>query len=608
MAEFGTQATQLSAPQGAGSAPLAPVQQQAVNTSMTPMLAQAAPAIAQGISNIFAAKAAEAEATYVNSYTAEINAVNNSLRDESISSSEAMARTRSINQKYLSNSQYADAIDKQRKFLEGGTDLGVAVDAVKTDADLRKSAKLAAQADGVEFYQGMSRQAEDAVLRAHASSVRMQKQFEQQLKINQEARSQGTWDREMRDAQLKDQSISLLNDLAGTHLESSRAIALDLKQQVASGKKSIDQAQMDLAMHFTRINAGLTAASGKNPELAGSYTKLFGDLQKASEALLDPKADATKLQGQIDTLVKMQGLSALQRDPILQRSVAAAELFKGSPMALQTALGTNSGVTTAVTQMISGNPNVNPVVGNKDVEAGVFSTLRSGISDANRNEGNTQFNLEINRGISSVLKQVSERGNNGDAKALQESAKFFASPEYGQWASKNQVDPQIVTNASRVFKVNYETVVVKGIQQQIEAAFNTPAALPAAGVMKQSMGGQSVTVDAIKPENLDVKFSGSGIVFDLKNVPNDPVSLRNAKATIDSLNASQRAVNELVRMGAHLEGSTDYAKHWEANKQAYMPFAFPFKTGDVVNGMEYTGKGTAFDYRDKANWRATASK
>jgi hypothetical protein len=601
MAEFGSQATQLSAPQGAGSAPLAPVQQQAVNTSSMQMLTAAAPAIGQGIANFIQGQAKSTETSYVNAYTQEINDVNAAI-DKGLTSQEALARTRAITSKYLANSQFSEAIDKQRKALFGGTAVGAAEDALKTDQELRKSAKLAAQADGVEFYGGMSKQAEDALLRAHAESVRMQKKFEQQVKINAESRAQGSWDKEMRDAQLKDQSLSLINDLAGSNLEASRAVVVDLKQQVASGKKTYDQARMDLTMHFTRINAGLTAAAGKNPELGGSYVKMFGDLQKAGEAMLDPKADAANLQGQIDSIVKGQSLAALQRDPILQRSVSAAELFKGSPMALQTALGTNAGVTTAVTQMISGANIVNPVIGNTQIEKGVFDTLKGGMNDSIRNSGNTQYERELNQGISATLKQVGDQSGKGNAVALQESAKFFSSAEYGNWVRNNKVDPQIQADAAKVFKLTYEQVMLKGVEKQIQDAFSQQAALPAAGVMKRSMGGESVTVEAIKPENLAVSFSGSGVVFDVKNVPNDPVAQRNAKATIDSLNKAQRAVNEVIRLGAHLEGSTDYAKQWEDNKHVYFPKLFSkysdLEVGQVVDGMRFKGG----DAKKETSW------
>lgn len=603
MAEFGSQATQLSAPQGAGSAPLAPVQQQAVNTSVMPMLAAAAPAIGQGIANFIQKQAKDQETAVVSAYTQEQATINAAIADGTLQPAEAAGRSKALFSKYAANfTGSMDALAKARTALSGGSELGVAEDALKTDQELRKSAKLAAQGDGVEFYNGMSKQAEDALLRAHASSVRMQKQFEQQVRINAESRAQGSWDKEMRDAQLKDQSLILINDLAGSNLEASRAVVVDLKQQVASGKKTYDQARMDLTMHFTRINAGLTAAAGKNPDLGSSYVKMFGDLQKAGEALLDPKADAANLQGQIDSIVKGQSLAALQRDPVLQRSVSAAELFKGSPMALQTALGTNAGVTTAVTQMISGSNIVNPVIGNTQIEKGVFDTLKGGMNDAVRNPGNTQYERELNQGINATLKQVGEQVGKGDAKALQESAKFFASPEYGNWIRSNKVDPQTQANASKVFKLVYEQAIVKGIEQQMTAAFAQQPALPAAGVMRQSMGGESVAVEAVKPENLSVSFTGSGIVFDMKNVPNDPVAQRNARAAIDSLNKAQKAVNEVIRLGAHLEGSTDYAKQWEDNKHVYFPKLFsPYKNleiGQVVDGLRYKGG----DAKKETSW------
>lgn len=603
MAEFGFQATQLSAPQGAGSAPLAPVQQQAVNTSSMPMLAAAAPAIGQGIANFMQKQAKDQETAVVSAYTQEQATINAAIADGSLPPAEAAGRSKALFTKYTANfAGNIDAISKARTALSGGSELGVAEDALKTEQDLRKSAKLAAQADGIEFYSNMGKEAEDALLKAHSSGVRIQKQLEQQIKINAEARAQGSWDRDMQDAKLKDDTITHLNTLAGSNLEASRAVVVDLKQKVASGKKTYEQAKIEMGIHFTRINAGIASLTGKNADLGTQYSKLFADVQKFGEQLLDPKADAANLQGQIDSIVKMQSLSALQRDLTLQRSVAAAELFKGSPMALQTALGTNAGVTTAVTQMISGSNIVNPVIGNTQVEKGVFDTLKGSISDASRNDGNTQYNLEVNRGITAALKQVGEQVGKGDPKALQESAKFFASAEYGNFIRSNQVDPQVLANANRVYKTVYEQAIVKGVEQQINAAFSQQPAMPAAGVLKRSMGGESVAVEAVKRENLTVTFNGSGIVFDIKDVPNDPVSQRNARAAIDALNTSQKAVNEVIRLGAHTQGSTDYAKQWEDNKHVYFPTLFsPYKNleiGQVVDGLRYKGG----DAKKESSW------
>lgn len=607
MAEYGVNATQLSAPQGAGTAPVAPVQQQAVNTSMMPMLASSAGAIGEAITGFLHKQAQDNETQVVSGYTNNQAALNEAMASGEITAAEGAARSKALFTKYAASySGQIKALNQARTALSGGSELGLAEEAVKTDMEIRKSAKIAAQSDGIEFYSGMSKQAEDALLKAHASGVRMQKQMEQRFKINAENRAQGSYDTDLRNAEDKDRSLNELQDLAGKHLEATRAIAVDLKAQVASGKKTVEQAQLDLAGNFARINAGLTVAAGRNPEMASSYTKLFGDIQKASESMLDPKADAARLQGQIDTLVKVQGLGALQRDPTLQRAVASAELFRASPMALQASLGMNSAVTSSVTRLLNPNAPVQyPVVGNPEVEAGAMDIVRKSLGDGNRDPSNVKLKEEHTAAITNIQTQVGDMIGRGDAKSLQTAAKFFASPEYGQWRKLNPVDSQTENNASRAFQQVYEGTMVKGIRQEIENALSQPAALPAVGAMGKSLGGQSVTVQAINPETLDVKFGGGGVVFDMKKTPTDPVEARNAKATIDSLNKAQKAANELIRLGAHLEGSTDYAKHWEQNKARYMPNVFMETGTKTTDGQyEYVGKGDAFDFRNKANWRA----
>jgi hypothetical protein len=63
-------------------------------------------------------------------------------------------------------------------------------------------------------------------------------------------------------------------------------------------------------------------------------------------------------------------------------------------------------------------------------------------------------------------------------------------------------------------------------------------------------------------------------------------------------------LNQLIRLHAHLEGTTDYAKYWEAHKHELMPSIYPdpnkLKPGTVVDGFKYVGG----NYRDRSNWIA----
>lgn len=603
MAEFGAQATQLSAPQGAGSSPIAPVQEQVVNTSTLPMLASVGDVIGRGISAFVKSETKDVESKVISDFVQRQNAID---LDETMSPSEKAVRSRALfNQALATYPGQQQALTRTRTALASGGLLSETEEAVKSELQLRQAAKTAAQADGIEFYQGMSKAAEDSLLKAHASGVRMRKQFEELTKRNAEARAQGSYDRDVVAAQTKEQSLALITDLAGANLDSSRSVALDLKSQVATGKKSLDQARIDLASHFARINMALTAAGGTNPEMASSYARTFGDLQKLGESILDPKNDADNLQGQMDQLVRSQGLAALQRDPMAQKTIAASELFKNSPLALQTAIQGSPAATKAISDMLRADPAANepitPTVGNKGIEKDVFKTLKESVSSINANPANTKANEETSRIINHSLKQVGDMVGRGDAKTLQESVKFFASAEYGKWVSNNTVDPQIQTNAARTFKTVYEQAVVKGIQQELDSVFITNTGLqPGRAATGAKLSSQTAPFDR---SNLVINFTGSGITFDMKNVPTDPAEARAAAATLERLRTTQTAANELIRLGAHIEGNVNYAKQWEDNKHIYFPTMYsPYKNleiGQVVDGMKYMGG----DASKQSSWK-----
>ena len=153
MADYGVNATQLSAPQGAGTAPVAPVQQQAVNTSMVPMLASAAGSIGEAISGFIHKQAQDNETQIIGGYNREQGAINSAMADGEITAAEAGARSKALFTKYsVGYAGHMKALNQARTALSGGSELGLAEEAVKSDMEIRKSAKIAAQADGIEFY------------------------------------------------------------------------------------------------------------------------------------------------------------------------------------------------------------------------------------------------------------------------------------------------------------------------------------------------------------------------------------------------------------------------------------------------------------------------
>jgi hypothetical protein len=604
MAEFGVQATQLSAPQGAGAQVIAPAEEKVVNTSMIGTIASVGDLITSGIKDAIKANAKASEGAIISSYSQEIGAINAALASGTMRASEAAARSQAVFSKYATAyPQYQDGLSKSAQAFKGFSEIGSAVDAVKTEQDIRKSAILAAQGAGYVFYDGMSREAEDATIRAYQTSVRVRQEFSDFTQSQSEKRAQGTYDQGVASQESKALSVRLLNDIAGGQMDSVREFGVSLGQSVRSGSKTPDEAKALIASRFSQINLALQSAAGINPELAGPYRSIFTDLQRLSEQLADPKVQLEQLTTQIDALVNKQKLLAVQ-DPTAARAVATSQLFGQNAQVL---LSNSPVVASTITKMLSTDPMTpvvtNPVVGNPEVEKPTYDFLKKSMSDAaaGRFPDSAAAADEINNSVRHVLKQTSQLlGSGADAKTLQEAAAFFASPEYGKWASENNLSLEEQQAAYKTFQLVYEPTVIKGIEQRINQAFMVGTGLTAA----RAATGAKVEAD-MRPQNKDnfvITFNGSGVTFNMKSTPTDPLEARAAQQTMQTLKGAEAAMNQLIRIGAHMEGKTDYSAFWEANKHILAPTFFSkyqgLEIGQVVEGYRYIGG----DAKDSNSW------
>lgn len=595
MAEFGVQATQLSAPQGAGAQVVQGVEEKAVSTSMASTLASVGDVISSGIRAVIKQNAKDAEATAVGQYSQEIAAVNEGLRTGALKAGEAAARSQAIFGKYATAfPAYQESLSKAAAGFKGYTEIGTAVKQVETEAEVRKSAILSAQNSGYVFFEGMDKKAEDAAIAAHQTSLRVNGEYDRYLKQQAEKRAQGTYDRGVAEQEGKAIGVRLINDIAGTQLGAVREFSVSLGQSVRNGKTTPDEAKALIASRFSQINLALQSAAGVNPELAAPYRTIFGDIQKMAEQLADPKTQADQLQAQMDALVTRQKIIALQ-DPTAARAVATSQLFGNNSQVL---LSNSPVVAATITKMLGTDPaaplNNTPVVGNTEVEKPTYDFLRKSMNSLNSGQypDGEKAKQEIDTAVRHVLKQTSQMlGTGASAKNLEQAASFFASPEYGKWASTNKMSVEEQTAAYKTFQMVYEPAVVKGIEQRLNAAFVTNTGL---------VPGRAATGATVQPqlgkldkENFTVNFSGSGVTFGMKKAPADGLEARAANQTLQGLKGTEAAVNQLIRMGAHMEGTTDYAKYWESNKHILLPQLFSAYKGleicQVVNGMTYKG-------------------
>jgi hypothetical protein len=581
MAEFGVQATQLSAPQGAGSAPLAPVQ-----TQTTGLLENG---VAQGIGNIvniFARglndkRKEEAEAlkqSVIKGYVQKQQKINDAVRTGGMTPSEAKTRGRALFGEYAAGySEYIGDIEGAAKALRGNTELGDVEDAVKTQQTFEQAAKNAAQAAGYSFLPGMTPEQERSQVAAHQADLKADAEFTRLTRQHQERRAQGTYDQSIADREMKDLAIKGITEVADTNFSASYDFVRSLSAGVRSGDVTGEEAQLRWDQKMRSVFAQLQAVAGTNPELAAPYRTLFNDLAIKGAQLLDPKNISQELENEVSILINKAKLVALA-EPGVREIVATSQLLgQNSQLALAASPIVTKTIKNLITNAVDSGKPVPPVVGNPEVELDTFKFLKKSMSDltAGKFKDQKTAGTEAKNAIDNVLQQVvkgkDKRGV--DAKYLKNAADFFSSAEFGKYAQSNPLDTEALMGAKKAFQMMYEPTILKGVNQAIQTVVKTSTGL----APNRAQTGAKVTDGTsaqFDPSKIMVVFTGAGVSFQFQNPSTNPVEARMEREVLTQLRQAQSAINQVIHIGAHMEGTTNYAKFWESQKAALLPQFF----------------------------------
>ena len=576
MAEFGVQATQLTPPSGAGASVVGPVQGTILDNGVGKLIGGIADIFEKGLQIDAKNKAKQQETTVVTGYAKKLGAINDAVASGQMRPSEASARQRSLHSEYVAGySQYVDEIDKVRKSFMGGSTLGDVEDKAKSERDLRNQRIQDAQKAGFPITVGMSDKTIDAFVDAHQVAVRTDAEFQRQVKQQEQDRAEGRWNNEVRDRENKERSVALLNNVSEINLNASSEYARDLAARTKAGKVTQEGAQLEWNGYMTRLNSQLQAAAGIDAALAAPYRSLFDDMNKLGLQLLDPAQDAKTIEDQIKVVIGKQKLKALAQ-PNVAEGVAFSQLYGNLPeITLKFAGPALAAANKMATTPVGASTPLDPVVGVPQREQAAFETAKAGINSLRKGENkDPEFNQGIINTINNSLAQVGDAlGRPGvDAKYLKNVASFIASPEYGEYVSKNKVDAATNSAAVNTFNRYYEPQIIDGVNRKLDEAFTVKTGLvPNRAATGETLKPVDKTFDVSK---VKVNFTGSGIFFELTEVPKDPVERQNAQQTMKSLKEAQLGINQLIHMGAHMEGNTNYSKYWEAKKHVLLPRFF----------------------------------
>lgn len=601
MADFSVNATSLSAPQGAGSSVVKPVSPAPETSPLPPVIGTVVDIFSKGLEADNRAKAEARKNAALGQYVDADNEISQAV-SQGLTASEASARYKTLWRKF--SSSYPEYIEDFKKASAASKEFGERGDVARSEAlaaDVRKANLDMAQKRGLPVLPGMSKEQEDAMVAAAQASVRAEEALNTIVKRNTEARTQANFDQAAEEASMKRVAVSTLRELAGAHLPAFQEYSRFLGQQVRSGKVSQDEASVLLNERFSNINSAIQEASANNPEMAAAYKGLFNSTFELGKNLIDPSKELQSIEDQYKLGIARGKVMVFNSDPRLAESVVLNTMLPNNPWLQSRASSAAADYTSKSSAVdffskltripVGSNEYAPQVVGNPDVEPQVVGLLQEGIkmikggkiSDkelAETQAANTTNQLLIQTG--DML-----RKGQADPKSLSGLAKFFASPEYAYLVNSKKIDKNAASAAGTTLQA-YGSMVVKGIDQKLQ------------GVLDRS---QSVRNPGAKVNATDVitaNMVGNRVVFEVKpDVKMDQRSQADLAGRMQDIKKLEEAVNQLVRMGAHMEGTQDYAKAWEANKHLFLPRMFtapskekPKAAPEAPTAMPTTGLNT----------------
>lgn len=606
MAEYGIEATQLSGPSMAGTQALSPVQTEYVNTNgALSNVIQAAGSIFEGaVKKMQKNVAQEAQDSVVGGYIKTENQIADALKTGQINASAAASRSRANFSQYAAaNPQYVKELKQAGDSLKGFGELGETERIVSEANDQRKKNISEASQRGFVFPENAPQQVVDAQIASYQASVRADETTRRMIQQNQESRAAAAEGRAvsaeartLEDRTRKDMSLQIINELSGTNMNSFSVLGKSLVDDVTAGKRTLESAQQLLTQQFSHIQAGIQSAAGSNPELANGYRTTFQDMFSLFNKQLDPKTRAESIETEYNAILARNKLAAVS-DPQFAAGVAVSQLLGNNPLiSLQIQPATVNAVARTQDMANMNDPRAPKIVGEPQVEKETLNVLKSAISKLDSPNISQRDKMSVQAGnvTNVVLKQTGDLlGKGVDPASLKDLASFFSSSEYGRISTSGKLDPQAAQTAKKVFQLTYEPAVIKGVQEKLGNYLYSSSA---------SFTGAMGAPKALS-ENIQVAFNGSGVSFQPKFAEGLSTTERaSAQEQIASLNSSAKAINQLIHIGAHMEGSTDYQKYWEANKHIYMPQLYSryqgLDIGTIKDGYRYTGGNV----NDSKNW------
>lgn len=598
MADFSINAANLAGPRLAGSAPVAPVQSQ-----------DRGPIIPSDLLNLGVGVAADTVKTLAANdttqalaqYQRQLSGVASALQGGHITDKEANVRSQQISNQFASSyasqgPEFIKSMGSIRKELFAMTSLQGAQEAQEDERAAKKESRSDAIKKGLlnPFSAGYSPQMEASAVSLAQSMERAESEWTRQQRLASEQRAVESHgfagdanyraNSDFTDKNAAKLAVGSVRNEAATYLNKSID---ELSSQVLSGAVDYSTAQLSL----TRITSDLTGKVQEllidNPDAARAVTTQIGSLQKAAEDYMNPTKRNEATKAAFDEAMLRTKLALITDDPQLQVLAATNSMVPNLPIS---AMVGNNAITKAFTAASTGRYS-GLILGN---DTGNQRVLFRGIQDtvnkaqSGASVSNPEVQMSDAASMTNMFMREAAKVSPGDPASLRTFTQFMSSPEAAKLVESGKLDKQTAAMAGSVLANTHQRDVLMTITPRLN--------LPLGAAVTEN--GQ--TVRPTLANVADFEMRGGELVMIDKPSREMFASPQLIRARAQEVRDVMKELNTLIRAGAHLEGSTDYAAYWEKYKSQLMPdfFIDPSKEA-AAKAQGYLGGNR----RNPANWR-----
>lgn len=591
MADFSVQSADLQAPSNAGDSPVVTQRTPVPQSTVPQALSGLADMLGKGVDNYYNVQMQKAKNAILGGISQDQASINSAVATGQMSPQEAQTRSMAkYNEALASYPQLASDITGLNAAFKATTQTGNTDNIVKQKQDedqkIRDSENQQAIAQGYHLDSSMSEAQRGVIVNAAATNVQAQRVLAQQQATFNFQKENTTFNQQQADYQAKRTSTTLVADMAGKNMDAFDATVQSLVNDVKSGNKTPDAARAILQSQYGNISGVLQSLAGQNPELAAPYRSLFDSKYQLGVQRLDPAKQSADLDAKYNDTIIQAKINALSNDPSLATLVGTSQMLNTNNAVL---MSTNATATLKALASAGKTPTSNgmpssfvpQIAGNPEIENDSIKAIKEGIDKLRTGKmtDTVAGGVEGSNTVNNLLSQAGQLLNQGATPdKLKPLADFFGSSQYAYMMQHGQIDATAAQAAKKTFQMLYQPAIVQAVGSRLQ------------GTLPNS---QTNIADAV-----DVNFTGAGVSF----APKKGLSAQDsqqAQTTVDGLKTAAQGLNQSVRIGAHMEGTTDYQKYWDDNKYYLLPQVYPVKPGQVVGGYKWSGTG---NYRDKSTW------